>query len=190
MELTINNGSAAMNYRLNEIKRMLKFMDVETIKMHNLISRHKKVHNISQWISLACGAVTSTIGGITISKVLDHESSESILPLSIINLTTSSIWTVINIIGKYGYKKVENSTKRYILAVDTLEAMNVAMSKALSDDSISDVEYNEISKLYQTYVKNKKNLSSITMDEFKNHHLNNHRYGRDSPPTPPDKRSV
>ena len=185
MELTINNGSTAMNYRLNEIKRMLKFMDSETTKMYKLIGRHKRIHNISQWVSLSRGAITSTIGGITISKVIDNVSSETILPLSIINLTTSSLCTAINIIAKYAHKKIEKSTKQYVLAVDTLESMNITMSQALSDNSITDSEYNEISRLYQTYVKKKKNLPSITMDEHKHNHNNNNKHGRHSPDLPP-----
>ena len=153
-------------YRLKEIDEIQEIIIGEINKRNELCTKYNRGVNIIGVID-NCLGVTVTGLGITGVSVL------STIVAAPVVIGMESVWIVmglLRVVGNRAIKKmsliIEKHEKIAMLANSALNIIGSLISKALSDDSISDDEYSLILLEFETFTRMKEDLRIKSKTRF------------------------
>ena len=157
MEIDETDGNDWHIYRLKKTDEIQEILIAERDKRNELSTKYNRGVNIIGVID-NCLGVTAIGLGITGVGLL----STIIAAPSVIGIETVTIvMGLLRVVGNRAKKmslKIEKHEKIAMLAVSEFNTICSLISKALSDDSISDEEYSLILIVFETYTRMKKTL--------------------------------
>ena len=160
----VNGGSddRGHSYRLNVIRDIQKFFE-EEIKQREAFS--KKYFRIAKVVNMIDnGLITITIGAEGVGAVLlaTGAGAPFALALGISGAATGLISLIGNIFSKKATTKAEKHLKIRTLAAAKLDTIVSHISKAMTDDSISDEEFKLILEEMNKYKTLKEEVRTNT----------------------------
>ena len=164
------NGGAddrGHSYRLNLIREIQTFLETE-IKNRESVS--KKYFRIAKIVNMVDNAlITITIGAEGTGAVLlsTGVGAPFALALGISGVVTGAISLIGNIFSKKATTKAEKHLKIRTLAAAKLDTIASHVSKALTDDFISNEEFNLILEEMNKYKTMKEEVRSNTKKKLK-----------------------
>ena len=166
----IVNGGAedrGHSYRLKIIREVQNFLE-EEIKKRDAFS--KKYFRISKVVNMIDNAlITITIGAEGTGAVLlsTGVGAPFALALGISGVVTGAISLIGNIFSKKATTKAEKHLKIKTLAMSKLDTIASHVSKALTDDFISNEEFNLIMEEMNKYKALKEDIRNNTKKKLK-----------------------
>ena len=165
----INGGSdnRGHSYRLKIIREIQEFLEKE-IKNREAFS--KKYFRIAKVVNMVDNAlITITIGAEGTSAVLlaTGVGAPFALALGISGVVTGAVSLFGNIFSKKATTKAEKHLKIKTLAIAKLDTIASHISKALTDDFISDEEFNLIMEEMNKYKALKEEIRNNTKKKLK-----------------------
>ena len=155
------------SYRLNVIRDIQKFFE-EEIKQREAFS--KKYFRIAKVVNMIDnGLITITIGAEGVGAVLlaTGAGAPFALALGISGAATGLISLIGNIFSKKATTKAEKHLKIRTLAAAKLDTIVSHISKAMTDDSISDEEFKLILEEMNKYKTLKEEVRTNTKKKLK-----------------------
>ena len=141
MEIDEIDGNDGHIYRLKKIYEIQEILTAERNKRNELSATYNRGVNIIGVIDNCLGATAIGLG-ITGDDLL---STNVAAPAVIGVEAVSIVMGLLRLVGNHAIKKlslkIEKHEKIVMLAVSSLNTVSSLISKALSDDSISDEEY-------------------------------------------------
>ena len=165
----VNGGTddRGHHYRLNLIREIQTFLETE-IKNRDAFS--KKYFRIAKIVNMVDNAlITITIGAEGTGAVLlsTGVGAPFALALGISGVVTGAISLIGNIFSKKATTKAEKHLKIRTLAAAKLDTIASHVSKALTDDFISNEEFNLILEEMNKYKTMKEEVRSNTKKKLK-----------------------
>ena len=165
----INGGSddRGHSYRLKIIREIQAFLE-EEIKNREAFS--KKYFRIAKVVNMIDNAlITITIGAEGTSAVLlsTGVGAPFALALGISGVVTGAVSLIGNIFSKKATTKAEKHLKIKTLAIAKLDTITSHISKALTDDFISNEEFNLIMEEMNKYKALKEDIRNNTKKKLK-----------------------
>ena len=162
MEIDETDGNAGHIYRLKKIDEIQEILNAERDKRNELSTKYnREVNNIGMIDN--CLDVTAFELGITGVGLL---STIVAAPAAIGMEAVTIAMGLLRVVGNRAINKmslkIEKHEKIAMLAVSTLNTISSLISKALSDDSISDEEYSLIILAFETLTRMKEDLRIIS----------------------------
>ena len=151
MEIDETDGKDGHIYRLTKIDEIQEILIAERDKRNEFSIKYNRGVNIISVID-SCLGVTAIGLGITGVSLL----STIVAAPAVIGMEAASIFMrLLRFVGSRAFKKmslkIEKHEKIAMLAVSTLNTISSLISKALSDNSISDEEYSLILLEFETF---------------------------------------
>ena len=165
----VNGGSEdrGHSYRLKIIREVQKFLE-EEIKNREAFS--KKYFRIAKVVNIVDnGLIVVTIGAEGTAAVLlsTGVGAPIALALGISGVVTGAVSLIGNIFSKKATTKAEKHLKIKTLATAKLDTIASHISKALTDDYISDEEFNLIMEELNKYKTLKEDIRNNTKKKLK-----------------------
>ena len=165
----VNGGSddRGHSYRLKIVREVQNFLE-EEIKNREAFS--KKYFRIAKVVNMVDNAlITITIGAETTGTVLlsTGVGSPFALALGISGVVTGAVSLIGNIFSKKATTKAEKHLKIKTLATAKLDTIASHISKALTDDFISNEEFNLIMEEMNKYKALKEEVRNNTKKKLK-----------------------
>ena len=158
MEIDETDGKDGHIYRLKKIVAIQEILIAERDKRNELIIKYNRGVNIIGVID-SCLGVTAIELGVTGVSLL---STIVAAPAVIVMEAVSIVMGLLRVVGNREIKKmslkIEKHEKIAKLTVSTLNTISSLISKALTDDSISDEEYSLILLEFETFTRMKEDL--------------------------------
>ena len=150
------DGKDGHIYRLKKIDELQEILIAERDKRNELSIKYNRGVNIIGVIYICLG-VTAIVLGITGVSLV---STCSVAAPALIGMeAVSLVMGLLRVVGNRAIKKmsleIEKHEKIAMLAVSTLNTISSFISKALSNNSISDEEYSLISLEFEMFTRKK-----------------------------------
>ena len=145
-------------YRLKNIDEIQEILIAERDKRNKLSIKYNRGVNIIGVIDNCLGvtAIGFSITGVSLLSTI--VAAPTVIGMKAVSLFVGLLRIVGNRAIKKMSLKIEKHEKIAMLAVSTLKTISSLMSKALSDDSISDEEYSLILFEFETFTRMKEEL--------------------------------
>ena len=158
MEIDETDGKYEHIYRLKKIDEIQEILIAERDKRNELGIKYNRGVNIIGVID-SCLGITAIELGITGAGLL----STIVAAPAVIGIEAVSIvMGLFRVVGNRAIKKMSLKTEKHekivMLTVSTLNTISSLISKALTDDSISDEEYSLILLEFETFTRMKEDL--------------------------------
>ena len=154
---------SATKYRLAEIEKMKKKLENQLEHYNQTSAKFRRWHTRCQTVSGLTGGVATILTGSGLGASLSAVGVVVGAPLIATGLLFSLVSTSCLGPIKFFMSKAKKHKKMQTLAEDTLSSINSLISTALDDGEISDGEYQDIEKKYNTFTTAKTKL------QFSNH---------------------
>ena len=161
------NDNRGHHYRLNMIREIQAFLETE---INNRDAFSKKYFRIAKIVNMVDNAlITVTIGAEGTGAVLlaTGAGAPFALALGISGVVTGAISLIGNIFSKKATTKAEKHLKIRTLAAAKLDTIASHVSKALTDDFISNEEFNLILEEMNKYKALKEEVRNNTKKKLK-----------------------
>ena len=155
MEIDETDGKDGHIYRLKKIDEIQEILIAETDKRNELSIKYNREVNIIGVID-SCLGVTAIVLGITGVSLLS--TIVAVMGMEAVSIVMGLLRVVGNRAIKKMSLKIEKHETIEILAISALNTISSLISKALTDDSISDEEYSLILLEFETFTRMKKYL--------------------------------
>ena len=146
-----------VNNNINIIKDIRYYYETETNNYNKKLSRYKNYINLAELTEIVLSSIATT--ATTTSVALTGIGLRYSVP------TAFATATVCGSLSKTINTKIRNKiikySQMYILSKQFSDKFNKLYTKSLNDNKINNDEYNELVKVYEEYMKNKKNKLSI-----------------------------
>ena len=150
-------------YRLAEIEMMKKNLKNQLAHYYQTSAKFRRWHTRCQTVCALTAGVATILTGSGLGASLSAVGIVVGGPLIATGLLFSLVSTSSIGPAKYFLRKAEKHKKMQTLAEATLSSINSLISTALDDGEISDGEYQDIEKKYNTFTTKKTKL------QFSNH---------------------
>ena len=148
------------NSNFNIIKDIGNFYETETNNYNKKLSRYKNYINVAEITEMILSSIVTT------ATTTSVELTGIGLPYSI--PTAFATATVCGSLSKTFNTTIRNKiikySQMYILSKQFSDKFNKLYTKSMNDNKIDNDEYIEFVRLYEDYMKNKKNKLSIFLD--------------------------
>ena len=147
INLTVN----PQNFRLSEISRYRDSLQQDLQRYEKKYLRKKKVLDALNAISIGSSSLGTLAGGSAVGTLIGGVTAPVAIPLGAIALGFGAVSTIFNFVQKERTKGLEICFEKLAVIKASLHSVNLAISKALQDETITDDEFNSIVQEYQNY---------------------------------------
>ena len=158
MEIDQTDGNDRHIYCLKTIDEIQKILIAERDKRNKLSIKYNRGVNIIGLIDNCLGVTAIGLGITEVSLLLTIVAAPAVIGMEAVSIAMGLLRIVGNQAIKKMSLKIEKHEKIAMLAVSTLNTISSLISKALSDDSISDEEYSLIFLEFETFTRMKEDL--------------------------------
>ena len=140
MEIDKTDGKDEHIYRLKKIDEIQEILIAERDKRKELSIKYNRGFNIIGVIDNCLGVTAIGLGKAEVSLLLTIVATPAVIGMEAVSI----VMGLLRVVGNRAIKKmlkIEKLEKIAMLAVSMLNAISSLISKALSDNSISDEEY-------------------------------------------------
>ena len=141
MEINEIDGNDGHIYPLKKIDEILKILFAERDKRNELSTQYNRGVNIIGKIDNCLGVSAIWLGITGVSHLSTIIAAPAVIGMAAVRIAMRLLLIVGNWAIKKMSLKIEKHEKIAMLAVSALNTISSLISKALSDDSISDEEY-------------------------------------------------
>ena len=140
-----------MTFRLKRISDIRNTLEDELEARGKYRRRYKSIYNAAVYTNAGAGLVSACSSTGTVVSLATGIGAIASLPLGILAIATGVLSVCSSGIAKIILKKVQKHEQIKFLALSKLSSVNDLVSKALSDGSVSDVEFEIILKEIESY---------------------------------------
>ena len=158
MEIDETDGKDGHIYRLKKIDEIQKILIVERDKRNELSIKYNRGVNIIGLIDNCLGVTMTGLGITGVSLLSTIVAAPAVIEMEAVSIVMGLLRVPGNRAIKKMSLKIEKHEKIAMLAVSTLNTISSLISKALSDNSVSDEEYSLILLEFETFTRMKKDL--------------------------------
>ena len=158
MEIDETDGRDGDIYRLKKIDEIQKILMAERDNRNELCIKYDRGINIIGVIDSCLGVTAIGLGITGVSLLSAIVAAPAVIGMKAVSIVMGLLPVVGNRAIKKMSLKIEKHEKIAILAVLTLNTISSLISKALTDDSISDEEYSLILLEFETFTRVKEDL--------------------------------
>ena len=144
MEIADTDGKDGHIYRLTKIDEIQEILIAERDKRNELCIKYNRGVNIIGVIDNCLGVTTIGLGITGVSLLSTIVAAPAVIEMIAVSIAMGLLPVVGNRVFTKMSLKIEKYEKIAILAVSMLNTISSLISKALSDNSISDEEYSLI----------------------------------------------
>ena len=144
MEIDETDGNDGHIYRLKKIDQMQEILISEGDKRNELSTKYYRGVNIIGVIDNCLGVTAIGLGINGVGLLSTIVAARAVIGMEAVTIVMGLLRVVGNRAIKKMSLKVEKHEKIAMLAVSALNTISTLISKALSDDSISDEDYSLI----------------------------------------------
>ena len=167
MEIAETDVNDRHIYCLKKIDEIQEKLTAERVKRNELCTKYNRGVNIIGVIDNCLGVTTIGLGSWVRVGIL---STINAAPAVIGMKAVSIVMRLLRVVGNRAIKKIslkiEKHEKIAMLVVSALNIISSLISKALSDDSISDEEYSLILLEFETFTRMKEDLRMTCKTSF------------------------
>ena len=149
---------SATKLRLNEIEKIRNSLEISNEKYNKTSSKFKRWHTYSQAFCALSGGAATILTGSGVAASLSVVGIAVGAPLIVVGTILTSLSTAGIGISRFFLRKSEKHKKLVTLSETTLTEIKRLTSSAINDGEITDIEYSEILKNYDTFLKTKSNI--------------------------------
>ena len=154
---------SATKFRRDEIESIKKDLEKQLVHYYQTSAKFKRWHTRCQTVCALTGGVATILTGSGLAASLSAVGVVVGGPLIATATLFSLVSTSCIVTVKFFLRKAKKHEKIQTLAEETLSSINSLISTALEDGKISDSEYQDIVKRYNTFTTAKTKL------RFSNH---------------------
>ena len=158
METDETYGKDGHIYRLKKIDEIQEILIAERVKGNELSIKYNRGVNIISLIDNCLGVTAIGLGINGVSLVSTLAAAPAVIGMEAVSIAIGLHRVVDNRAIKKMSLKIEKHEKIAMLAVSSLNTISSLISKALSDNSISDEEYSLILLEFETFTQMKDDL--------------------------------
>ena len=151
MEIDETDGNDGHVYRLNKIDEMHEILIAERDRRNELSTKYNRGVNIIGVIYNCLGVTAIGLGISGVGILSTIVAAPAVIGMKAVSIVMGLLQVVGNRAIKKMPLKLKTHEKIAMLAVSALNAISSLISKALSDDSISDEKYSLILLEFETY---------------------------------------
>ena len=158
MEINETDGNDGHIYRLTKIDEIQEILIAERDKRNELSTKYNRGVNIICVIDNSLGVTAIWLrvtGGSLLSVIVQ---APAVIGMEAVSIVIELLRIVGNQAIKEMSMKIEKHEKIAMLAVSSLNTISSLISKALSDDSISDEEYSLVLMEFETFTRMKEDI--------------------------------
>ena len=145
-------------YRLKQIDEIQEILIAERGKRNALSTKYNKLVNIINVIDHCLGVVAIGLGITGVGLLSIIVAAPAVIGMKAVSILMGLLRVVGNQAIKTMSLKIEKHGKIVMLDVATLNTISSLMSKALTDDTISNEEYTLILLEFETFTQMKEDL--------------------------------
>ena len=158
MEINETDGKDGHIYRLKKNDEILEILIAERAKRNELSIKYNRGVNIIGVIDSCLGVTAIGLGITGVSLLSAIVAAPAVIGMEAVSIVMGLLRVVENRAIKKISLKIEKHEKIAMLAVSTLNTISSLISKALTDDSISDEECSLILLEFETFARMKEDL--------------------------------
>ena len=158
MEIDETDGKGGHIYRLKKIDEIQEILIAERDKRNELCIKYNRGVNIIGVIDSCLGVTAIGLGINGVSLLSTIDAVPAVIGMEAVSIDMGLHRIVGNRSIKKMSLKIEKHEKIAMLAVSRLNTISSLISKALTDDSISDEEYSLILLKFGTFTRMKEDL--------------------------------
>ena len=158
MENDVTVGKDGHIYRLQKIDEIKEILVAERDKRNELSIKYNRGVNIIGVIDNCLGVTAIGLGITGVSLLPTIVAVPAVIGMEAVSIAMGLLRVVGNRAIKKMSLKIEKHEKIAMLAVSALNTTSSLISKAISDDSISDEEYSLILLKFETFTRMKEDL--------------------------------
>ena len=157
MEIDETDGKDGHIYRLKKIDEIQEILIAQRVKRNALSLKYNRGVNVISVIYNCLGVIAIELGitGVDLSTIV---AAPAVIGMEAVSIVLGLLRVVGNQAIKKMWLKIEKQEKIAMLAVSSLNTISSLMSKALTDDTISDEEYSLILLKFETFTRMKEDL--------------------------------
>lgn len=149
-----------MDFRLTEITCIRDRLECEVQKRDKTRRRFKAAHTATHVVNTGVCVVGSVTSAGAVASLASGVGIMAALPLGIISLASGALNLVGSTAQKILYRKVEKHERLLVLAEVKLSTINAMVSRALTDNSIADTEFEAIQREMSDYQAKKRAIQT------------------------------
>ena len=158
MEIDEIDGNYGHIYRLTKIDEIQEILTAERNKRNELSTKYNRGVNIIGVIDNCLGVTVIGLGITAVGLLSTIFAAPAVIGIEAVSI----VMRLLRVVGNQAIKKlslkIEKHEKIAMLAVSSLNTISSLISKALSDDFISDEEYSFILFKFETFTRMKEDL--------------------------------
>ena len=158
MEIDDNDGHDGHIYRLKKIHEIQEILITERDKRNTVSLKYNKGVNAINVIDHCLGVSAIGLGITGVGLLSTIVAAPALIGMEALTI----VFGLLRVVGSRAVKKmslkIEKREKIVMLAVSSLNTISILMSKALTDDTISDEEYTLILLEFETFTQMKEDL--------------------------------
>ena len=140
-------------YRLKEISEVKEFFLKEIEHRNKILMKYKKAFSALTWTNHTLNGLSIASGAVGLSALVGVLTAPAGLVLTGIGIGSAVISsTLLQVLKKWGIKKLTKHEKIYVLAVSKLDSVSDLLSKAVSDSRITHDEFKLILNEKEKYI--------------------------------------
>ena len=163
MEIDEIDGDDGHIYRLKKIDEIQDILITERDKRNELSTKYNRVVNIIGVIDNCLGATAIALSITGVGLLSTIVAAPAVIGMAAVSIVMGLLRVVGNQAIKKLSLKITKHEKIVMLAVSSLNTISSLISKALSDDSISDEEYSLILLEFETFTRMKELIEKSRM---------------------------
>jgi len=148
------------NFRLTEISRIEKEISNEVEHYRLVLKKYKKARKAVHYSAIGLGAVSAALSSGAIAASLTGVGIVVGAPLAGVAASTGFASTSLTVLKKKLDRKVDKHSRLLSLATAKHDSINSIVSQAMNDNSVSDKEFQLITREMQKYRQLKGTLRS------------------------------
>ena len=155
MEIDESHGNDGHIYRLKKIDEIQEILIAERDKRNELGTKYNRGVNITGVIDNCLGVTAIGLGITGVGLLSTIAAAPAVIEMEAVSIAIALLRVAGNQATEKMSLKIEKHEKIAMLAVSALNTISSLISKALSDDSISDQEYSLILLEIETFTRMK-----------------------------------
>ena len=155
------------NFRLTEISQIKKRIADETEHYRLVLKKYKKARKAIHYSAVSLGSLTTILSAGAITTSLTGIGLIASIPLATVAGLSGAFSTALTAVNKKLELKVEKHTKIHALAVAKHDTINRHVSKALTDNKFTHLEFETVSSEIENYYQLKDKLRSKFVEKNK-----------------------
>jgi len=150
----------ANNFRLTEISRIEKEISDQVEHYRLVLKRYKKVKKAVHYSAVGLGSVSAVLSSGAIAASLTDVGIVVGAPVAGVAAFTGFSLTSLTVLNKKIERKVDKHSLLLSLAIEKHDSINCCVSQTLNDNTVSDKEFQLVTREMEKYRQLKETLRS------------------------------